>query len=150
MADKKITALTDLGTGISKDDLLHVIDDPTGTPVNKKVSTGNVFNNIPTWIGLADYPQAMNGAGVVSTDESITNLSMTGAVNTALVLEDGKQGQIKIVVCVDDTGPGTMTLTPTNFFGGTNIVFVTEGDSWTGIFNSGSWCTLSSNGVAIS
>ena len=28
MADKKITALTDLGTGIASADLFHVVDDP--------------------------------------------------------------------------------------------------------------------------
>jgi len=149
MADKKITALTDLGKGISGSDLFHVIDDPDGTPVNKKVSVENVFNNIRTWIGLAGLPENINGASPVDVTKSITNLTTT-SVAEALTLENGSPGQIKIIVCTDGTGAGTMTLTPTNLSGKSSIAFASTGDSWTGIFNNGTWCTLSANGVTFS
>ena len=48
MADKKVTALTDLGDNLASVDLFHVVDDPSNTPVNKKVTAEYVFNNIPT------------------------------------------------------------------------------------------------------
>ena len=44
MADKKITALTSLGTATAREDLLHVVDDPGTTPTNKKVTIGEYTN----------------------------------------------------------------------------------------------------------
>jgi len=60
MADKKITALTDLGDALAAADLFHVVDDPSGTPINKKVTAADVFNNIPSWIALKDAVQTIN------------------------------------------------------------------------------------------
>ena len=81
MADKKITALTDLGTGIASEDLLHVIDDPSGNPVNKRVSVGAVFNNIPTTIGFGRY-----------TTEAITNATDSPNLDTTITTIDSSAG----------------------------------------------------------
>ena len=55
MADKKITALTSIGTATARADLLHVIDDVAGTPTNKKVTIGEYANalNAPVILGTS-------------------------------------------------------------------------------------------------
>ena len=101
MADKKVTQLTDLGDGLAAVDLFHVVDDPSGTPINKKISAEDVFNNIPTWLGLNSSSQSITGDGSTSTavdiTSAVTEIDVTSA-NAPCTLADGANGQIKIIL----------------------------------------------------
>ena len=136
MADKKITALTDLSTGIAGADLLHVVDDPTGTPINKKVSVTDFINNLPSFIGFSNSVQDFSSEQTAAV--SITtalSLLQTTSNNVATTLANGTvQGQIKIIV--HDTDGGASVLTPQTRLGYADLNFVDDGDSamlmWTG------------------
>ena len=62
MADKKITALTSLGTATAREDLLHVIDDPGTSPTNKKVTIGEFANALSAPVIHTDATLAVTEA----------------------------------------------------------------------------------------
>lgn len=149
MADKKITALTDLGNAIAAEDLLHVIDDPSGNPVNKKISVANFFNNIPTYIALDDTVQVVDTTTeAVNVSASISHIdTVTAAGAHAGSLADGTNGQIKIITMIADGGDSVVT--PTNFANGTTITFADVGDTVTLLFTNANWVVLANNGCTI-
>ena len=74
MADKKITALTSIGTATARADLLHLIDDVAGTPTNKKVTIG-------------EYANALN-APVILTDADASITEATHAMRTVVTIDN--------------------------------------------------------------
>ena len=110
MADKKITALTSLGTATAREDLLHVVDDPGGTPTNKKVTIGEYANALKAPVTHTDavlaVTEALHGGRMVllinvSADRIITLPTPIAGLtfrfaSTGLTAADGHDQQFQI------------------------------------------------------
>jgi hypothetical protein len=145
MADKKITALTDLGDSLADADLFHVVDDPTGSPINKKITATDVFNNIPHYIGLAQTADTLTGDGSSSLAASVTTattfLSMAAGTGT-VTLADGTDGQIKIFLYTSASSIAA-DVTPTTPAGFSKATLNSLGHSLVLMFKSSKWFVLS-------
>jgi hypothetical protein len=149
MADKKVTALTDLGTALASVDLFHVVDDPSGTPINKKVSAENVFNNIPSWLGLKQAVQTLTADGSTSLTANVTSaitvINATSSIGT-VTLADGSDGQVKTFINTSTAGTFIITITPTNLRGYTSVLLNAQGESVTLLFKGSKWNIIAGNG----
>ena len=152
MADKKVTALTDLGDNIAAVDLFHVVDDPSGTPINKKITAADVFNNIPSFLGLKQASQAITADGSTTTAvdilAAVTEINATAATH-ACGMADGADGQVKTIINVSTSGTNNVVITPSNLRGGTTITLNAPGETVTCLFKNSNWNVIAFNGAVI-
>ena len=152
MADKKVTQLTDLGNALASVDLFHVIDDPAGTPINKKIAAEDVFNNMPTWLGVAQASQSLiaNGVDALIADITSAVTEINGTAGTGAVsLADGANGQIKTFLDTATGGTNAVTISPASLRGGSNITLNAEGETVTLLFKNSKWNVIAGHGYAV-
>ena len=152
MADKKVTALTELGDNIASADLFHVVDDPSGTPINKKIAAEDVFNNIPSFLGLKQASQEITADGSTATavdvTSAITEIDATSATHSC-AMADGADGQIKTIIDTATSGTSAITITPTNLRGYTTITLNAPGETVTCLFKNSNWNVIAGNGYVL-
>ena len=152
MADKKVTQLTDLGNALASVDLFHVIDDPAGTPINKKIAAEDVFNNMPTWLGVAQASQSLTADGVASlisdVTSAVTEINATAGTG-AVSLPDGANGQIKTFLNTSTAGTNAVTITPASLRGANTIALNAEGETVTLMFKNSNWNVIAGHGNVV-
>ena len=154
MADKKITALNENTTGLTTDDLFHIVDSPASSPSNKKITANTVFQKIPTWIGYAGTGiQAISNAGGTTVTTAISGgvieYTNTGSGVAIHTLPNGVDGQQLTVVLVVTTS-ATCRITPTTALGFASLTLTLAGDCGTLLYTGATgWvCTSATSGSA--
>ena len=148
MADKKITALTELASGsLASTDLFHVIDDPSGTPINKKITVASVFNAIPTFIGL-NSTVTYTSSGAIALTEAISLLNASSSATQMTLADSSNVGQHKQIVVLDVTNTVDVDLT-TTVGAGVTYTFQTAGETMTIVwYGANGWAFFGINSNA--
>ena len=142
MADKKITALTELTSGnLASTDLFHVIDDPSGTPINKKITVASVFNAVPTFLGLNSVT-TYDADGAVALTEAISLIDGADADALLTLANSTTTGQIKMFAVTSTTNTTDLDLT-TTLGQGVTYTFQGIGETMTILWTGAAYAVIS-------
>lgn len=95
MADRKVTQLTEL-TAPANNDIFLVVDDPTGSPVSKKITLENIFGATSQTV-FTTMNFGCVGTGTIAANTLILDTA-TGLVSTRgiTINEDGADSDTRI------------------------------------------------------
>jgi len=103
MADRKITELAAL-TSANQKDLLYVVDDPSGTPVSKKISLYNLFGSVPA-------NTSITGTLTVSGNTTVSGANSVFSANLNITSTNGPKVDAGYVTLASKTTVGSNNAT---------------------------------------
>ena len=96
MADKKVTQLTSL-TSPASEDLLLVIDNPSGTPTSKQITVKNLFGSAPS-------NTSITGTLTVSANTTLNGSNTVISSNVNMTSTRGPRTSAKWITIAKTTG----------------------------------------------
>ena len=151
MADKKITALTAVSDAdIGADDLLHIVDSPGGTPVNKKMTIAQLFQNVPNAIAVDDITVRTTAATLGGNFVDDLDLANAGGNVTHPLGSGTYTGQLKVMYASSAGNTATVTIAAAASANFNQIQFDAIGETAVLIWNGAKWFILANTGSTIS
>lgn len=131
MADVKVSALTTLAGSLADVDLFHVVDDPTGTPLSRKVTALSIKNYATGSAGTI-WTQDANNVSISGGDIDDVVIGATTPVNgtfTALRAVTNLRVGSSSVLLNDTTGSDTNIVSGTAGTSGNLVQWNADGDA---------------------